>query len=148
MNDLYSSPEAARFFGLNRSYVSREAKKAFLRGEEWPVKRGQAYEAPLWAWEKILNRPDKVKRKPRKRTAPNNGKGKLKQEEEFISASKAALRLNVAKSWLTRLGKRAHTDKRYHYPVWSEKRRMWLAPFSEWKKIEDDPRLRKKRMRK
>lgn len=136
---LYSSPEAAEIFGLDRSYVSRRAKKAFKEKRAWPLLRGKTYEATLAGWDQILNNKETVQRKQRKRVVEF---GNDKAVEDTISARRAAKVHKISPSWCRELGRRAK-KRNYKWPVWDEKRKIWVAPTEQWKKIIENPKLRK-----
>lgn len=142
---LYTAPEAAEYFGLNRQYVTRRAREAFREGKPWPIRRGKPYEATLAGWDQILNESKRVKRKKRKRSVERKelaNEGKQPPSPPLISASAASKKVGYSARWLNELGKRARENFYSPWPQWDENRRIWVAPLKQWQKIGEDPRLR------
>lgn len=139
---LWTAPQVAKYFGFNRVYVSRLAKEAYKRGEKWPIKESHPYEAPLSAWHKILNQPDKAKRKPRKKSVERNEDSSIKEGViKGIPAAQAARKFGYSSSWASKLSRRSR-KKGNQWPIWNENRRTWIAPEEEWEKIFEDPKLK------
>lgn len=133
---MISAAAAAKMVGLNPEYAARLAKRAHLAGSEWPKKRGRYWQAPLSEWERILSPSGRVRRKKRKRL-------KEKREEPpvegLLSATQAAKRWGISKSWASELARRCHRMER----EWPKRLgRYWMAPWGCWQEIFEDARLK------
>ncbi|SDW76407.1 hypothetical protein SAMN05444487_10638 [Marininema mesophilum] len=141
MDEYITTTDASKLFRLEKSYIARLAREAKERGEEFPVKRGRAWEAPLDKWEVILKPVNKKVRKTRKHIEiTSNGHEEIREmQANWISCSKAAERYGISNSWACRLARRAVKQG----STWPRKYgSQWIAAYGEWIQIFEETSIR------
>lgn len=124
---LINASQAGVLYGKTPARVAQISLERAAEGYEWPRKVGRQWLAPASEWEVILNAKKKAETK------------KGEQHDEVVTAAEASRRLNISPNWLVTLGKRS-LAKGNTWPI--KQGPNWIAPIQEWKKIEENPRLR------
>lgn len=143
MDEYITAAKAAKIYGLNPDYASRLAKRSYREGNNWPIKSGRTWIAPVNVWAQIFN-PEGIEiRKQRKKKIIDQKKNNL--NENLISASKAGKKYGYSSSWAIELAKRSRkVGNQWPTRVGN----MWMAPEQEWEEIFNSHKLKKKTYKK
>ena len=137
MKEKYiTAAEAARKYGLSNSYVAKLAKRAKQQGEPLPKKDG-AWLAPVDVWDRLINSPEIIPRKKRKKLHISESSD---IDEELISAAKAAKKYGISSNWAAKLARRSK-EQGFKYP--QKVGTVWMAPYHEWVKVFKSKKLKK-----
>jgi hypothetical protein len=144
MREKYiTATEAARKYGLTNSYVAKLAKRAKQQGEPL-LKKEKAWLAPSEVWDKIINNPSMIPRKKRKNDPTEKAISKtldIKEQEELLSAAKAAKKYGISSNWAAKLARRSKEIGGFEWP--QKVGTVWMAPYGEWVKIFKSKKLKK-----
>jgi transposase len=139
MKEKYiTATEAAKQYGLSNSYVAKLAKRAKQQGEPL-LKKEKAWLAPSEVWDRIINNPGMIPRKKRKKLDISKTLN-IKEQEELLSAAKAAKKYGISSNWAAKLARRSK-EQGFEYP--QKVGTVWMAPYSEWEKVFKSKKLKK-----
>lgn len=141
MMEYITTAQAAKIYGINRHYAARLAKRSHELGNEWPIKSGRTWLAPVNEWEKILNPKGIYIRKKRQKVLNNEGRSM----SPLVSASEAARCFGYCKSWVSTLARKS-VENGYEWP--KKVGNMWMAPVEKWEEILFSTKLKQTTYRK